>query len=61
MGKFADAFYNTDLNTLDFAADFFYMIGELLNGKRLDELRPGGPAAGTLKELLVEQRREEGE
>ncbi|MCE8425319.1 MAG: hypothetical protein J5U17_06025 [Candidatus Methanoperedens sp.] len=47
-----DAFYNTDLNTLDFAADFFYMIGELLNGKKLNELNPAGSAAGTLKLML---------
>jgi hypothetical protein len=55
------ALYNTELDPEDFATEFFYMVGELLNGKGLDELRPGGPAAGTLKELLVEQRREEGE
>lgn len=47
-----DAFYNTDLNTLDFAADFFYMIGEVLNGKKLNELKPAGSAAGTLKIML---------
>ena len=47
-----DAFYNTNLNTLDFAADFFYMIGELLNGKKLNELKPSGSAAGTLKIML---------
>jgi hypothetical protein len=47
-----DAFYDTDLNTLDFAADFFYMIGELLNGKKLNELKPAGSAAGTLKIML---------
>lgn len=50
------ALYNTDLDPEDFTTEFFYMVGELLNGKRLDELRPGGPAAGTLKELLVETR-----
>jgi len=55
------ALYNTDLDPEDFATEFFYMVGEILNGKRLDELMPGGPAAGTLKELFVEQRREEGE
>jgi hypothetical protein len=47
-----DAFYNTDLNTLDFAADFFYMIGELLNGKKLNELKPSGSSAGTLRMML---------
>jgi hypothetical protein len=47
-----DAFYNTDLNTLDFAVDFFYMIGKLLNGKKLSELKPSGSAAGTLKIML---------
>ncbi|CAG0960632.1 hypothetical protein METP2_00761 [Methanosarcinales archaeon] len=46
------AFFDTDLNTLDFAADFFYMIGELLNGKKLNELTPTGSAAGTLKIML---------
>ena len=46
------AFFDTDLNTLDFAADFFYMIGELLNGKKLNELKPSGSAAGTLKIML---------
>ena len=50
------ALYNTDLDPEDFALEFFYMVGELLNGKRLDELRPSGPAAGTLKELLTETR-----
>jgi hypothetical protein len=47
-----EAFYNTDCNVPEFATEFFYMIGELLNGKRLDELRPAEPAAGTLRELL---------
>lgn len=46
------AFFDTDLNTLNFAADFFYMIGELLNGKNLNELNPTGSAAGTLKIML---------
>jgi hypothetical protein len=46
------AFFDTDLNTLDFAADFFYMIGELLNGKKLNELNPAESAAGTLKIML---------
>ncbi|WAM22411.1 MAG: hypothetical protein OI717_00350 (plasmid) [Candidatus Methanoperedens sp.] len=46
------AFFDTDLDTLDFAADFFYMIGELLNGKKLNELKPSGSAAGTLKIML---------
>ncbi|CAG0992754.1 hypothetical protein METP3_02755 [Methanosarcinales archaeon] len=55
------ALYNIDHKPEDFATEFFFMVGELLNGKRLDELRPGGPAAGTLKELLVEHRGEEGE
>jgi len=55
------ALYNIDHAPEAFATEFFYMIGELLNGKRLDELEPGGPAAGTLKELLGEQRGEKGE
>ncbi len=46
------AFFDTDLNTLDFAADFFYMVGDLLNGKKLNELNPTGSAAGTLKIML---------
>jgi hypothetical protein len=44
--------YNTDCNTPDFATEFFYMVGDLLNGKRLEELSPAEPAAGTLRELL---------
>lgn len=47
-----EAFYNTDLDAAEFAIEFFYMIGELLNGKRLDELRPAGKAAEALRELL---------
>jgi hypothetical protein len=46
--------YNTDRNTPDFATEFFYMVGDLLNGKRLEELSPAEPAAGTLRELLAE-------
>lgn len=49
------ALYNIDHPPEDFATEFFYMVGELLNGKRLDELSPGGPAAETLKELLTEK------
>lgn len=48
-----EGLYNTDCNTPDFATEFFFMVGELLNGKRLDELKPAEPAAGTLKELLA--------
>jgi hypothetical protein len=29
------------------------MVGDLLNGKRLEELSPAEPAAGTLRELLA--------
>lgn len=46
------ALYNIDHPPEDFAVEFFYMVGELLNGKKLRELRPQGPAAETLKELL---------
>lgn len=46
-------FYNTGLKPEDFAIDFFYMVGELLNGNRLEELSPSEPAAGTLRELLA--------
>jgi hypothetical protein len=45
-------FYNTGLKPEDFAIDFFYMVGELLNGNRLEELSPAEPAAGTLRELI---------
>ena len=53
--KLYTALYNTDLEPEEFATEFFYMVGTLLNGKRLDELRPAEPVAGTLKELLVDQ------
>jgi|GEM_PF-2055409 len=46
------ALYNIDHPPEDFAVEFFYMVGELLDGKKLSELNPQGPAAETLKELL---------
>lgn len=55
------ALYIIDHPPEAFATEFFFMVGELLNGKGLDEMEPGGPAAGTLKELLGEQRGEKGE
>jgi len=40
-------YYNTDLNTEEFAEEFFYAVGELLEGKSLRELK--------LKHLKVEE------
>ncbi len=51
------ALYNIDHSTEEFAAEFFYMVGELLNGKRLDELKPSGVAAAALNELLAGKER----
>ncbi len=53
--------YNIDHSTEEFATEFFYMVGELLNGKRLDDLKPSGPAAAALKELLAEKVRSDKE
>jgi len=50
--KLYTAFYNTDRSTLSFAGEFFYMVGDLISGKKLSELHPIGDAAETLKELL---------
>ncbi len=52
------ALFDTDLDTVDFAEEFFYMVGNILSGKSLkdiyesSEMRPRGAAAGTLGMLL---------
>jgi hypothetical protein len=51
------ALYNIDHRPEDFATEFFYMVGELLNGKKLSELRPAEPAAGTLRMMLENKNR----
>ena len=51
------ALYNTDLEPEEFATEFYYMVGALLNGKRLSDLRPAEPAAGTLRMMLENKNR----
>ncbi len=61
--KMYTALFDTDLDTKDFAEDFFYIIGNILNGKTLEEIfgssemSPRGPAAGTLRMILENKNR----
>jgi hypothetical protein len=56
--KMYTALFDTDLDTKDFAEDFFFIVGNILNGKTLEEIfgssemSPRGPAAGTLRMML---------
>lgn len=50
------ALYNIDHPPKDFAVEFFYMVGELLDGKKLSKLKPHEPAAEILKELLTSSK-----
>jgi hypothetical protein len=56
--KMYTSLFDTDLDTKDFAEDFFYIVGNILNGKTLEEIfgssemSPRGPAAGTLRMIL---------
>lgn len=51
------ALYNIDHPPENFAIEFFYMVGELLNGKKLNELSPAEPAAGALRMMLEYKNR----
>ena len=37
--KLCQGYYNTDQDTEGFAEEFFYAVGELLNGKSLRDLK----------------------
>lgn len=33
-----DSYFNTDLNVEDFSGEFYFLIGELLSGKNIEDL-----------------------